>query len=177
MTPQKQQQHDRFLRLFVEHEEALRCFVRSLVLTREDALDVMQDVAAVLWRKFGDLSAPEDFRRWAFGVARMEALALRRDRARDRLTFDEDVMMLLAAEAEEEADALEQEREILERCLKKLSEPQRVLVASVYQRGTRIDQLAERLGRTPMSLYKKLHRIRLALSECVNRERTREGFA
>lgn len=177
MTPQEQEQHDCFLRLFVEHEEALRCFVRSLVPSREDALDVMQDVAAVLWRKFGDLSAPEDFRRWAFGVARMEALALRRDRTRDRLTLDDDVLRLLAAEAEEEADSLEHEREMMERCLKKLPESQRLLVASVYQRGSRIDHLAERLGRTPMSLYKTLHRIRLALAECVSRERAREGLA
>ncbi len=175
MTPREQEHHDRFLRLFVQHEPALRGFVRSLIPTREDTLDVMQEVAAVLWRKFGDLASPADFRRWAFGVARMEALAYRRDRTRDRHTFDDDVLALLAAEAEEAADAAEQRRELMDRCLQRLPESQRVLVASVYQHGTRIDHLAERLGRTPMSLYKILHRIRLALVECVTRELAREG--
>ena len=99
MTASERERHDRFLRLFVEHEESLRGFVRALVPTREDAREVMQEVAAVLWRKFDELATPEDFRRWAFGVARFEALAFRRDRARDRHVFGEEVIELLANEA------------------------------------------------------------------------------
>ena len=84
MSPADRDHHDRFLRLFMANEEALRGFVRSLVPTLEDAREVMQETAAVLWRKFVELDSPENFRRWAFGVARFEALAFRRDRARDR---------------------------------------------------------------------------------------------
>ena len=53
--------HDHFLRLYVENEEALRGFVRSLVPTLEDAREVMQDVAAVLWRKFDHSIRPKTF--------------------------------------------------------------------------------------------------------------------
>jgi RNA polymerase sigma-70 factor (ECF subfamily) len=98
MTPSEDQQHVDFLRLYVEHEEALRGFVRALVPTREDARDVMQDVTVVLWRKIGELSAIEDFRRWAFGVARMQALTFLRDRARMRHVFGDDVLALLAVQ-------------------------------------------------------------------------------
>ena len=80
MTALERQRHDRFLRLYVEHEEALRGFVRSLVPTLEDAREVMQEVAAVLWRKFESLESVEDFRRWAFGVARFEAFNFKRAR-------------------------------------------------------------------------------------------------
>ena len=59
--------------------------------------EVMQEAAVVLWRKFAELSAIEDFRRWAFGVAKFKALAFVRDRMRDRLVFDEDVMELLVS--------------------------------------------------------------------------------
>lgn len=169
MTETERQRHDLFLRLYVEHEESLRGFVRSLVPTREDAGEVLQEVAAVLWRKFDDLLSPEDFRRWAFGVARFEALAYRRDRARDRHMFGEDVLALVADEAEASADALAAERESLEQCLRKLSAPQRALVAAAYERGERIDALAGRMGRTPMSLYKALHRIRMTLADCARR--------
>src|SRR2546423_12786369 len=96
MTLSEQARHDQFLQLYVEHEEALRGFVRALVATREDAREVMQEVSAVLWRKFDDLATPEDFRRWAFGVARFEALGFRRGRARGRDVFDEDTLGLLA---------------------------------------------------------------------------------
>lgn len=177
MTPDEQQRHDRFLQLYVAHEEALRGFVRSLVPTREDAREVMQETAAVLWRKFGDLSAPEEFRRWAFGVARFEALALVRDRARDRHVFGDELLDLLAREAEENADALAAERVALERCVQKLGPAQRTLVRAAYAPGARIDELAARSGRTAMSLYKTLHRIRLALAECARRQLAQEGLA
>ena len=65
MTPAENEKHDQFLRLYVEHEDALNGFVRSLVPTREDAREVMQEVAVVLWRKFEELPMIEDFRRWS----------------------------------------------------------------------------------------------------------------
>ena len=99
MHPADRDQHDQFLRLFLKHEEALRLFVRSLLFNREESREVMQEVAAVLWRKFDETMDSVAFRRWAFGVARMEALSFRRDRARDRLVFSEDVMELLGQSA------------------------------------------------------------------------------
>jgi RNA polymerase sigma-70 factor (ECF subfamily) len=177
MTASERERHDRFLRLFVDHEEALRGFVRTLVPTREDAREVMQEVAAVLWRKFDELATDDDFRRWAFGVARFEALAFRRDRARDRHVFSEEVLLMLAEEAESAADALDARREALEQCLGKLPQRQRMLVEAAYAHGVRIDEVAETMGRTAMSLYKELHRIRMTLASCVERTMQREEMA
>jgi RNA polymerase sigma-70 factor (ECF subfamily) len=44
---------------------------------------------------------------------------------------------------------------------------QRLLVQAAYAPGARIDQLARQSGRTPMALYKTLHRIRISLVDCV----------
>lgn len=159
--------NDHFLRLYVENEEALRGFVRSLVPTLEDAREVMQDVAAVLWRKFDDLDSPEDFRRWAFGVAKFEALAFRRDQVRDRHVFSEDLIRLLEAEAELAAEQSDHEERALETCLKKLPKARRELVEAAYTAGARIDEMARDSGRTPMALYKVLHRIRMKLADCI----------
>ena len=159
MTAAENDRHDRFLRLYVEHEEALRGFVRSLVPTLEDAREVMQQTAAVLWRKFDDSA---DFRPWAFGVAKFEALAFLRDRARDRHVFGDEVLALLEA-----ARSSEQEERALEECLQKLPAAQRELVETAYAPGVRMDELARSAGRTPMALYKSLHRIRMTLADCV----------
>lgn len=129
MTAAENDRHDRFLRLYVEHEEALRCFVRSLVPTLEDAREVMQQTAAVLWRKFDDSA---DFRPWAFGVAKFEALAFLRDRARDRHVFGDEVLALLEAEAMVAARSSQQEERALEECLQKLPAAQRELVETAY---------------------------------------------
>jgi RNA polymerase sigma-70 factor (ECF subfamily) len=174
MSTLNDQHHDRFLRLFAEHEPSIRIFVRSLTPKRADASEVMQEVAVVLWKKFGEFDETRDFRKWAFGVARFEALAFLRDRARDRHVFDEELVARLAddAAAAEPRHALQ--REALEQCLQRLPEGQRELVLEAYTKGARMDELAARRGQTAMSLYKILHRIRQALLECVRRTMARE---
>ena len=172
------EQHDQFLRLFMEHEEALRLFVRSLLFNQEEAREVMQDVAIVLWRKFDDSLDSLSFRRWAFGVARMEVLTFRRDRARDRHSFGEEVVELLERTAEEEFDTLDSEIGALENCIEKLPSEQQKLVRKAYQSGVKMHELATQLGRTPMSLYKQLHRIRLQLMKCIQGElASKEGIS
>jgi RNA polymerase sigma-70 factor (ECF subfamily) len=171
------QHHADFLRLYVEHEPSLRGFVRSLVTTLEDANDVMQEVAMALWKRFGALDAPENFRRWAFGVARLEALEFLRKKSRDRHVFGEALLAQLADDAEEMADQFVEERKALDVCLQKLPSEQRRLVEAAYAPGVRMDELASRIGRTAMAVYKSLHRIRMMLAECAKREMAKEGLA
>ena len=170
MDKADREQHDQFLRLFMEHEEALRLFVRSLLFNQEEAREIMQQVAVVLWRKFDDSLDSLSFRRWAFGVARMEVLTFRRDRSRDRHTFGDDIAKLLEHTAQEESGTLRRERNALDVCVGKLPTDQRELVQTAYEPGVKMNDLASQLGWTAMALYKKLHRIRLALMECTRRE-------
>ncbi len=165
-----------FLRLYAQHEPALRAFVRSQVPMVADANDVMQEMAIVLWRKFGEYATSEDFRRWAFGVARFKVLAWQRDRMRDRHIFGADLTELLATESEIESARLERQREVLRECLDELPTEHRRLVETAYAPGTRIDKLAERWGQTAMTLYKRLHRIRLALVDCTRGRLRQEGW-
>lgn len=170
MDKADREQHDRFLRLFMEHEDALRLFVRSLLFNQEESREIMQEVAVVLWRKFDDSLDSAAFRRWAFGVARMEVLAYRRDRSRDRHTFGSDIAELLERAVQDDSGTLERERIALEVCVGKLPADQRELVHTAYQPGVRMSDLARKLGWTAMALYKKLHRIRLQLMECTRRQ-------
>jgi RNA polymerase sigma-70 factor, ECF subfamily len=169
MPPSDPQQHQTFLPLYVEHEPSLRGFVRSLVPTLDDVQDVMQEVATALWKRFHTLSAPGDFRRWAFGVARLEALEFLRKKRRDRHVFGDELFDKLAAEAEGAADEFVEERKALDVCLQKLPDDQRTLVEAAYAPGVRMDELAARLGRTAMAVYKSLHRIRIALIGCTKK--------
>ncbi len=157
------------MRLYAANEPAIRAFVRRLVPLREDANDVMQEVAVALWRKSTPELAGEDFRRWAFGVARYEVLAWRRDKARDRHVLDEDVLMLLASEAIACEDSLDAQREALNACLKKLAAPQRELLLAAYSDKSGIQSVAQLSGRTLGGFYQWLYRIRVSLLNCVRR--------
>ena len=134
--------HERFLTLFTANEPAIRAFVRRLVPTRQDAADVMQGVALVLWRKFPTMEASDQFRKWAFGVARYETLAWLRDKARDRLVLADDVLDTVAHESAQIENRLSAQREALEGCLQKLPGEQRTTVLAAYAPDVRIQDVA-----------------------------------
>jgi len=165
-------QHRRFLRSFTAHEPAVRAYVRRLVPTRADADDVMQEIAVVLWEKFAEFRPDGNFRAWAFGVARYEVLAWRRDSARDRLILDEDVVEKLADETTDEAEEhrLASQRVALEKCLAKVPPEQRDLLMGAYDSDNRIQDVAADSGRSIAGFYQWLHRMRRQLLACVRRE-------
>lgn len=162
-----QQLHENFMRLFVQYESDLRVFIRSLVPTLTDADEVLQETALVLWKKFPSYQPGTEFLRWALVIARFEALAYRRKMARDRLVLGEDVMELLADEALEEVPLRRREREALDQCLRQLPAKQQQLITKAYTPGVKTKDLAEKLGKSPASLYMALNRIRTALARCI----------
>ena len=169
--------HEQFLRLFAEHEPAIRAFARLLLQRREDVSGVMQEVTVTLWQKFDCFDSSQDFRKWAFGIVRFKVLAHLRDLSRNRFVFDDELVNRLADEASASDQRHDAQREALDACLQKLPPPQRDLILAAYEKGTRMDELAARRGETAMSLYKKLQRLRQALLECVRRTIAQEGMA
>lgn len=176
MEPDISETHELFLTLFAPNEPAIRAFVRRLVPTRQDAADVMQGVALVLWRKFHELDEPDEFRRWAFGVARYETLAWLRDKGRDRLVLDDDVLQVMARDSSQDEQRLSAQREALEGCLDRLPREQRTLVLAAYTPDVRIQDVAEQSGRTVGAFYQWLHRMRMRLLECTRRTLQAEGL-
>ena len=168
--------HDQFLMLFAEHETAIRAYVRRLVPTRHDAADVMQSVVLVLWRKFHELDHTDHFRKWAFGVARLETLAWLRNKARDRLVLADDVLQTVARESARDEERLSAQREALESCLEKLPLEQRTEILAAYAPGVAIQEVARQSGRTVAAFYQWLHRMRVRLLECTRKTLQAEGL-
>lgn len=169
MSPSETERHHRFLRSFTAHEPAVRAHVRRLVPTRADADDVMQEISVVLWEKFDTFREGSDFRAWAFGVARFEVLAWLRDRGRDRLVLDEEVVTKIAGETTTDEPRLERQREALEVCMKKVPADQRAQLMQAYQPDCRIQEVAQGSGRTVAGFYQWLHRMRKMLLDCIRR--------
>ncbi|KAA5542703.1 sigma-70 family RNA polymerase sigma factor [Roseiconus nitratireducens] len=177
MEPDHNDIHEQFLTHFAANEPAIRAYVRRLVPTRHDAADVMQGVALVLWRKFDELDDTEHFRRWAFGVARHEALGWLRDKARSRLTLAEDVLHVVACESTRDDDRLSAQREALEGCLEKLPTHHRKIILAAYAPDAAIQEVAGQSGRTVAAFYQWLHRMRLRLLNCTRQVLQAEGLS
>ncbi|HEY1048434.1 MAG TPA: sigma-70 family RNA polymerase sigma factor [Prosthecobacter sp.] len=172
MTLAETERHRRFLRSFTAHEPALRAHVRRLVPMRADADDVMQEISVVLWEKFDTFLEGGDFRAWAFGVARYEVLAWLRDRGRDRLVLDQEVVTKIAEETAADEPRLQLQREALEQCMQKVPRDQRGLLMQAYQPESRIQEVAQESGRTVAGFYQWLHRMRRLLLDCIRRTLT-----
>ena len=161
------ERHAEFLRLYVEVQDSLRIYLASLLFEREETLEAAQEVALALWKKFKPGMDSVSFRRWSFGVARMQVLAFRRDKARDRLTFSDDLTLLLGEAVEEQAPQLHAERSALERCMRKLPERQIRILNGFYLSKLKIEDLSAQIGLSVAALYKSIHRTRLQLMECT----------
>jgi RNA polymerase sigma-70 factor (ECF subfamily) len=175
MSPAEIEFHRRFLRLFTAHEQAVRAFVRRLVPTHADAEDVMQEVCVVLWEKFESFREGADFKAWAFGVARFEALGWLRDKGRDRLVLNEEVVLKIAEESTQAEPDLERQREALELCMTKVPAAQRDLLMLAYQPEARIQEVAQSSGRSVPGFYQWLHRMRRMLLDCIRRALAKEA--
>jgi RNA polymerase sigma-70 factor (ECF subfamily) len=174
-NPGGEEKYERFVVLFTHEEPALRAFVRSLLPSWHDVDEVMQQTSIVIWKKFDQFKPGTSFMRWACVIARFEVLKYRRSKARERLVFREDLCELLAEEAMDSAEALQKERQALYECMQKLSDTDRALVGAAYAHGTSIKEVAESIGHSATAFYKKLHRIRMGLLGCIQRQLVEEG--
>ncbi len=175
----KDLQYNQFVSLFARQERAVRGFVRSLLPSWQDVDDVMQEVGLACWRKFDafeSADSPDAFLRWACVIAQFEVLRYRRNCARDRLVFSEDVIEILAADAQVRLEKAEAERKAVEHCLAKLQEPERRLLLSVHTPGDSVARIAADTGQKARRLYGKVNALRDLIGECV-RGQMAEGEA
>jgi len=151
------------------HQSSLFHYILSLVPDRASAEDILQETNLVVWRKASEFDPSLPFMPWACRIALFQVKAHRRDQARDRHIFDDDVLDQLAGEAPTSTEARPIEIGLRE-CLSRLPEKQRELILARYQPGASVDTLAESSGLTANALSQSLFRIRRALAECLERQ-------
>jgi RNA polymerase sigma-70 factor (ECF subfamily) len=156
-----------FARLLVQHDRAIFRYILTFVPQQGDAEEVLQRVATILWEKFAEYDRTRDFLPWAFRVAYFEVLNFRKERARNRHVFGEDVLEALAETRGSQSPILEAQQEALQHCLAKLSPDSAALLRRRYCDSATVAALAVETGKTAKSLYRKLDRIRDLIAECV----------
>jgi RNA polymerase sigma-70 factor (ECF subfamily) len=165
-----------FAALLRQHQNQLFGYIYSLVRNLDDADDLFQQTSLVLWDKFDLFDPSKSFIAWACGVARFEVSNFLRSRNRHRLYFsDELAMMLIEAHEALDEEPLEDRRNALTECMKKLRANDQQLLDACYGRPARIPEVAHRWGRSTQSIHNSLRRIRRTLFECMSRSLAHEG--
>lgn len=159
----------RFIEALTRHQPVLEAFCHSHLANRADARDVLQETNVKLWEKSASWNPETSFLPWAFAVARFTLLSHVRDRMRDRLVFDSDVIEAISSDCEVAARELPVRQEALGRCLQKLEQTQRSLLRDHYVGGRTLRDLASASGRSEGSLKMLMMRLRQQLGACIDR--------
>ena len=158
-----------FVREVTANQRRLYAFILSLVRKPADADDVLQETNLVLWQKSAEFTPGTNFVAWAFRIARFQVMALRKRQRRTHEAFDDELIDLLARDAETRADDDEARRTALRGCVQKLRPDQAALIAERYEPGGCVNDMAERAGKSPKALSEQLARVRATLLKCVSR--------
>jgi RNA polymerase sigma-70 factor (ECF subfamily) len=153
-----------------EIQTRLYGYIHSLARDLNDADDLFQQTALILWKKFDEFDPRRSFFSWACGIARLEVVNFLRGRARHRLYFSDDLNLLLI-EAQEKISSREMEdrRDALAKCVAKLRQRDQELLLECYQEAGGVHEAAGRRGRSSQSIFNSLRRIRRSLYECISR--------
>lgn len=159
-----------YVKLLTENQWAIRCFIVSLMPGSPDVGDVLQETNLVLWRKRKRFELGTNFLAWASRIARYEVMHYRdRVKRTKGVPFSDELIGVLADAAPAGASGQSHEALLaaLDRCLEKLSDKQRELIAQRYTPGNTLEDHAMKIGTTAGSLRVALHRVRQTLKRCV----------
>ncbi len=163
-------QHDIFMKLFLENQRGLLRYVMCLIPNANDAREIVHNTSIALWRKIDQYDPEQPFMRWACQFALIETKEFLRTQVRWRRFLDDDVVHLLLSRRMEMSEELDERRIHLRECLRKLPETQRKVVEHYYFDDRPIEQLAAASNISADAVYKSLQRIRAALMECIRRQ-------
>ena len=175
-TNPTQADYGRFAQAWSQAHDQVRLFVGSVIWNRHDAEDVTQEVAYKAGRGFATYDPGQPFVAWVMGIARNEVKMHLRKRSRDRHTFGDGLLDLLADSAARAHDELSPRSAALRECMKQLPEPAKALLRMRYADQEQAPGLARRLGLTVNAVHQRLKRVRGALGKCIEKRLAREGI-
>jgi RNA polymerase sigma-70 factor, ECF subfamily len=155
-----------FLAMLAKTQHRLSAFIHTLVANWHDGEEILQETLVILWRKFDEFDPQTDFFRWSAKVAQFEVLNYRR-KSRQSMLLDAEVLECLAATTIKLSDEGMLRRQVLGKCLQRLSEQDQKIVGLRYEETGSVDRVSQALGKSTSQVHRILRRIRCQLMRCV----------
>jgi RNA polymerase sigma-70 factor (ECF subfamily) len=163
---------ERFFGQFMASQNQIYTYILMAVHNINDADDLMQETATVLWEKFDEFEEGRNFTAWGIGIARNKILAYLRDHSKTRAQFEDDMHDKIIEHAQSVVDEKEDRMKAIKKCLGKLDDKDRKLISMRYDQNITIKKMSQLVGRSVNGLYKTMARIHNALQNCVQRTMT-----
>ena len=164
---------ERLTQLWMEAEPSVQAFVFAAVNGVHDAEDVVQQVALTVARRFDEYDGTRPFIAWALWLTKSRIADHYRKQGRERLVFSDALMHQLAEALIQRQPDRAAHNEALEKCLDKLPEKSRQLLALRYEDDAPMERVAEAIESSAGAVRVMLFRIRNLVADCVNNELSR----
>ncbi len=167
----------RFFRHYNSVQVRLYSYLLTVVHNRNDAEDILQETAIVLWEKFDEFQEGTSFGAWAVRIAGFKALEFMRHNRKTRMFFDESFYESICQEAEESTVDVPERLEALHFCLNKVPDPSKKLLAMRYMKDIPIRRISHQTGRSAAGLYQTFTRLIGLLRDCMDKYIARETLS
>ncbi len=158
------------VQLMMKYQRRIFAYVHTLVPSRSDAEDILQEASLTICEKFKDFEIGTNFYSWACQIAYWKVRAARKKFATAKVVFNQEVVDVIAQTRGEMEEELDHRHGALSRCLQKLNDRDRRMILTRYESGKNVSAAAQACGRSIQGAYKALTRIRKALFDCVSFE-------
>lgn len=164
-----------FSKLVLRHQWSVRAFLLARLSRKHEAEDLAQETFLTAWRGLRNFDSSRPFAPWLRGIAENHLRNhLRKFRA-EPIGGNEALQQLLDSHADSR-DAGGDDSDLadaLMECVAGVDGEARELLMSRYAEGRSTAEICASTGRKHSAVTMKLHRLRLALAECVEGKLTR----
>lgn len=158
-----------FSKLWAKAYPAVGIYVTSLVQDYHSAEDIIGRISEILIEKIDQYNEECSFEAWAIGIARYEVLRYRRDQARDRLLFDDDLLEKIGDRCCEVSCEMSSRQWGLQQCLKRLTSRASQALDLRYGENLCYQAIGHQMGMKSGAVRIMLHRTRETLRRCIDR--------
>jgi RNA polymerase sigma-70 factor (ECF subfamily) len=162
-----QDRSSELVQLMMLHQRKLFGYILTLVPSRADAEDILQEASLTICEKFSEFERGTNFYSWACQIAFWKVRAARKKFATSKVIFNENILEVVSQTRLQMEEELDHRHIALSKCLQKLNERDRRMVLVRYESGHNVKAAAQSCGRTIQGAYKALTRIRKTLHDCV----------
>lgn len=165
-----------FVQQLTQNQHQIYAFILTMVPNWSDAEDILQDTAEILWSKYGQNLQIENFTALGIQIAQNLIYAYYRKKKRQEQFVGEDALEEIANCAKRLTAETDSRVRLLQKCLSKLPHRDMELIRLRYEKGLKINKIAELLHRPVGGLYKVLGRIHDVVMRCIKRNLAFENY-
>lgn len=147
-----------FARLVSEYSERLYWQIRKMVLSHDDANDILQDVFVKAWMNLENFRGEAKLTTWLYRIAINESITfLNKKRSQNNISLDEDDSFLInTLEGDPYFDGDEAQK-LLQKAVLTLPEKQRLVFQMKYAEEMKYEEISDILGTSVGALKASYH--------------------